>query len=548
MRAWQITAAALLGALLIGAALAMLEVRRAVRSAEGPPHWETAIARTALRLAIPSSEGRRRNPLAPTAENLQAGREEFLVHCAGCHGVDGGGRTPIGRHLYPRVPDLRTPPVQNLSDGEIHYIIAHGAPWTGMPAWRRSRPEAAGRLWSLVLYVRSLRATSPAEEAALTRTLAAARYVGSQACAKCHATIYEHWRKTPMANVVRDPRLHPDAIASNLATNPVAPFSPAQIAFVYGSIWKQRYFTKIGDDYFPLPVQWVFGRRVWLPYFVTVGEDWWASLYPPDDLSRPTGPLCDGCHSVGYDIRTKQVAEWNVGCERCHGPGSVHAAHPAADNILNPARSGYVAANDACIQCHSQGRPLTNPIGGKYYDWPAGYRVGLRLQDFWKLEAHTLGKTDFYYFADGTAHKNRMQGNDFVQSVMYRRGISCMDCHDAHGTDQYAELRAPAQTLCLECHGPESPNGPRAATLELHMHHKPGAPGGRCVDCHMPAIESEGVPGAYVHAHTFRFIPPAITDKYGIPNPCTSCHANKTTAWATAAMRGWVERSPWRLE
>ena len=28
------------------------------------------------------------------------------------------------------------------------------------------------------------------------------------------------------------------------------------------------------------------------------------------------------------------------------------------------------------------------------------------------------------HFADGTAHKNRMQGNDFVQSLMYRRGVT----------------------------------------------------------------------------------------------------------------------------
>ncbi|MGH9439922.1 MAG: hypothetical protein ACRD22_19090, partial [Terriglobia bacterium] len=39
-----------------------------------------------------------------------------------------------------------------------------------------------------------------------------ARYVGSKACGLCHAAIYERWKKTPMANVVRDPRTHPDAI------------------------------------------------------------------------------------------------------------------------------------------------------------------------------------------------------------------------------------------------------------------------------------------------------------------------------------------------
>jgi hypothetical protein len=73
-------------------------------------------------------------------------------------------------------------------------------------------------------------------------------------------------------------------------------------------------------------------------------------------MQRPTGPICDGCHSVDYDIHTKQVAEWNVGCERCHGPGSEHVEHPSRGNTLNPARMDYVRANDTCIQCHSHDR------------------------------------------------------------------------------------------------------------------------------------------------------------------------------------------------
>jgi hypothetical protein len=64
----------------------------------------------------------------------------------------------------------------------------------------------------------------------------------------------------------------------------------------------------------------------------------------------------------------------------------------------------------------------------------------------------------------------------------------------------------------------------------------------------MPEIETEGPPGILVHAHTFRFITPAMTDKYKIPNPCTSCHTDKSTGWATETMRHWNERSPWRLE
>jgi predicted CXXCH cytochrome family protein len=373
------------------------------------------------------------------------------------------------------------------------------------------------------------------------------QYVGSEACARCHMQLYNRWRKTPMANVVRDPRQFPHAIIPDLTTNNVAPFTKDQVALVYGSIWKQRFFTRIGDDLYPLPAQWEIAHRSWSRYFVGKGKDWWEPFYPPDNMQRPTSATCDGCHSVGFNIQTKKPVEWNVGCERCHGPGGIHSAHPTRTNIQNPGRMDYVANNDSCIQCHSQGRPVTSPIEGKYYDWPVGYDIGKRLQDYWRLEPGKLGEASFCYFPDGTAHKNRMQGNDFVQSVMYRHGITCESCHDAHGTNNYAQLRKPSETLCLTCHGPGSPNGPRTATIEAHTHHKAGTPGSRCVDCHMPAIETEGVPGANVHAHTFRFITPAMTDKYGIPNPCTSCHKNKTLDWAEQTMRHWSSVSPWRI-
>jgi hypothetical protein len=59
----------------------------------------------------------------------------------------------------------------------------------------------------------------------------------------------------------------------------------------------------------------------------------------------------------------------------------------------------------------------------------------------------------------------------------------------------------------------------------------------------MPAIETEGVPGALVHAHTFRFISPRMSDRYGIPNPCSSCHKDKSTTWLEEAMSRWPEHS-----
>ena len=511
-----------------------------------PSALEKLVARTVRNLAITAAARHENNPLKASPEILNEARDSFIDRCAVCHGNDGSVQTQVGRSLYPKPPDLRLPQTQNLTDGQIRYIIKNGVRLTGMPAWSHPHEEQDNDSWKLVLFIRDLRQLAAGEKLSQQVTAASAHYTGSLACEKCHQQIYERWKKTPMANVVRDPREHPEAIIPDLATNPLAKFTKDQVALVYGSLWKQRYLTKIGDDYFPEPAQWDVTHHVWRPYFVAQGTDWWEPFYPADNMQRPTGPTCDGCHSVDYDIHTKKVLEWNVGCERCHGPGSEHVEHPSRGNILNPARMDYVEANDACIQCHSQGRPLTNPIEGKYYDWPVGYHQGENLSDYWKLEEHKLGDTNFMHFADGTGHKNRMQGNDFVQSVMYRRGITCFSCHDVHGTDNYAQLRKPADKLCLDCHGPMSLSGPRTATLAEHTHHKTGTPGSQCISCHIPKMGTT-IADVKVRAHTFAFISPAMTDKYKIPNPCTSCHTDKSTAWATEALRHWPERSPWRV-
>jgi predicted CXXCH cytochrome family protein len=350
-----------------------------------------------------------------------------------------------------------------------------------------------------------------------------------------------------MANVVRDPKEHPDAVLPDFSKpDPLLTFTLADVAFVYGSKWKQRYFTKIGNDYYPLPAQWDVTHRVWRPYFVQPNTDWWVPHYPADNMKRPTGPLCDGCHSVNYDIEKKTVTEWNVGCERCHGPGGDHVRQPSAANIVNPSKLDFVRATDTCLQCHTQGQPLHNPFAGQYYDWPVGFHQGERLSDFWRLEEHTLGSTSFTHFADGTAHKNRMQGNDFVQSQMYKRGVTCFSCHDVHGTPHNADLIKPARDLCLTCHGPMSPNGPRAATIEQHTHHARGSAGSDCVGCHMPLIE-QTIADVNVRSHTFRFVSPAESEQSKVPNACVACHKDRNNAWAGEELRKWPELSPWRV-
>ena len=540
-----------LGALLILVSLGIVGAYTYVKSGgmiarQKPTSIEVAAARWIVDLSVPRWAKELNNPLGATATsvNVLAGRELYKQKCEVCHGYDGSGGTEAGAGQYPPPVDLRGPEVSKASDGEVFYFIRNGIRNTAMPGWQLPDLET----WRLVAFVRSLpKGTSLSSAAPAAGRPSSATFVGSAACKSCHADIHQRWTKTLMANVARDPKEHPDAIIPDLSIpNPLVTFSKDDIAIVYGTKWKQRYFKKIGDDFFPLPAQWDVTHKVWRVYNVKPGTDWWTKFYGTDNLERPTGPLCDGCHAVNYNIQTKTVSEWNVGCEKCHGPGGDHVKQPLPSNIWNPTRMDYVQANDTCIQCHSQGQPPTKPIQGKYYDWPVGFQVGLKLADFWNLEEHKPGETTFTHFADGTAHKNRMQGNDFVGSLMYARGVTCFSCHDAHGTENNALLRKPGNDLCLDCHGPSSPNGPHAPSIEQHSRHKTGSTGNECVGCHMPKI-AQTIADVNVRSHTFKFIPPSATDTLKVPNSCNSCHTDKTVQWTKDTLKTWKEFSPWRV-
>src|SRR5262249_50924765 len=109
-----------------------------------------------------------------------------------------------------------------------------------------------------------------------------------------------------------------------------------------------------------------------------------------------------------------------------------------------------------------------------------------------------------------------------------------------------ALLRKPASGLCLDCHGPNSPNGPHTRTIAEHTHHKEGSPGNECVECHMPKIATT-LADVNVRSHTFRFVGPAKTEELKIPNACNVCHADKSTEWSISALKSWAEHSPWRI-
>lgn len=122
---------------------------------DNPGAFETRFARKVHRLAIPSSARNLSNPMQSSPELLLEARRHFADHCASCHGNDGSGMTEMGQKLNPRVPDMRAAETQNLSDGEIYYIIENGVRFTGMPAWGTGGTNDHDT-WHLVLFIRHL--------------------------------------------------------------------------------------------------------------------------------------------------------------------------------------------------------------------------------------------------------------------------------------------------------------------------------------------------------------------------------------------------------
>jgi mono/diheme cytochrome c family protein len=136
---------------------------RGISARAEPGAIETAVARTMRRLAIPRDARGRQNPVAATPEIIAAGMSHYADHCAACHANDGSGETAIGLGLYPRPPDMRQAVTQELTDGELFYIIENGVRLTGMPAWGTGAPEQAEDTWHLVHFIRRLPRISDAE-------------------------------------------------------------------------------------------------------------------------------------------------------------------------------------------------------------------------------------------------------------------------------------------------------------------------------------------------------------------------------------------------
>ena len=158
MKIWKALVVVIAAALVVTAAYATSVVRRGFSTRSQPSQLEVAVAHWIRSMSMPREVKEQANPWAAraTPEVLETARAHWADHCATCHANDGGGNTEMGRNLYPKAPDMRSATTQNLSDGELYYIIRNGVRLTGMPAWGDAKLAQDDESWQLVLFIRHL--------------------------------------------------------------------------------------------------------------------------------------------------------------------------------------------------------------------------------------------------------------------------------------------------------------------------------------------------------------------------------------------------------
>lgn len=182
---------------------------------------------------------------------------------------------------------------------------------------------------------------------------------------------------------------------------------------------------------------------------------------------------------------------------------------------------------EACGRCHARRGVLTGD-----------YAYGQPL-----LATHAPALlTEGLYYADGQIQDEVFEYGSFRQSRMFQAGVGCSNCHEPHSL----RLRAEGNGLCAQCHSPGKYDA-AAHTGHLVAPVAPeGAPTGvQCVDCHMPERTYMGVDRR--RDHSLRIPRPDLSVRLGTPNACTDCHADRTAAWASAAidrLHGARERPP----
>lgn len=405
---------------------------------------------------------------------------------------------------------------------------------------------------------------------------APATYVGARACASCHTAEFAAWRRshhalamqpaTP-ANVRGDfsgMTFSRDGATSTFfrtgdafrirTQGPDGALHDYHVAYTFGVFPLQQYLIAFpGGRYQMFGIAWDSRPKA-------QGGQRWFDLYPhqkpgPGDPLHWTGRdqtwnyQCAACHSTdlrkNFDLATNTYAtrfsDVNVACEACHGPGSRHLAWARDPAAAHDPHEGLVTALSAADRgvwrmdlATGIARRTAPPTSSAVLDACGGCHARRSII----TEAHDAATPflDAYrpalldpglYHADGQIDGEVFEYGSFVQSRMFRAGVTCTNCHDPHAGGRVAQGNA----LCAQCHSPQR------FDVVSHHHHQPGSAGAQCANCHMPAKTFMGVD--LRRDHSFRVPRPDLTLAIGVPNTCNQCHADKSAEWAAKTVAAW---------
>ncbi len=414
-------------------------------------------------------------------------------------------------------------------------------------------------------------------------------YIGSKACAECHAKEYERWQGShhdlAMQEASESSMLGDfnDATFENFGTlstfyrkdgqfmvrtdGPDGRLHDYAIAYTFGVDPLQQYLIAFpGGRYQALDIAWDSRPQ-------EEGGQRWFHLHPEtpvrsDDVLHWTGPnlnwnyMCASCHSTnlkkGYrergDIYDTTWSEIDVGCEACHGPGAAHQgwAVERAKEKLAPEGTPAAAAPElsvrfderkgvAWLQDEETGKPRRSQPRVSNIEVETCARCHSRRSQLGDMNAAGHPFADDFrlallepglYYPDGQVRDEVYVVGSFLQSRMAQAGVICSDCHDPHDV----KLRLPDSNVCAQCHAPNRYD------QKSHHFHPEGSAGVDCVSCHMPATIYMGVDDR--HDHSLRFPRPDLTQRMGVPDPCTGCHVGRTPSWAISALEEWYGKSP----
>ncbi len=371
------------------------------------------------------------------------------------------------------------------------------------------------------------------------QTLDGAEYTGDAVCASCHQELYDGFQEHGMANslyrpedIQRDVQIPSEAIYHDKSNLHYRVFErrdslfqeefrlddqgrvihrlikPA--SFVVGSgTAALTFLTQEAGRLFELPLTWY-----------TQGERWdFSPGYRENNFrfTRAIPDRCMACHnsypeSIPYVNGGYSEVPEGIGCERCHGPGSLHVDERLASSdsdstdtsidytIVNPAHLSLERKLDVCQQCHLNADVSILREGRK----PDSFVPGDLLSSHVALFARPV--EDERTTINVISHSDRMKQSEcFLQTIDSSAPMDCVTCHNPHEGFRQASFDYFTAT-CNSCH-------PSQALLEdkapgFVRDHQPET---NCISCHMPKVEVRDAPHSSFTDHYIRVVRDSIT-------------------------------------